>query len=106
MDHYDFLQREHFNQLESKQARDKREADTEIDALAERFERLNLYVLALGELLAELGVDKSAIEKKIEEIDLRDGKRDGKYREVSTCKQCNRKTRLNRPYCMYCGSAF
>ncbi|GAA6152068.1 hypothetical protein [Pseudoteredinibacter isoporae] len=106
MNHHDFLRNDQVNELSSKQRKQERKAATEFDDLNNKLERLNLYVLALGELLGDLGVSKETIEKKIEEIDLRDGKRDGKFSEVSICTNCRRKTAVSRPYCMYCGASF
>lgn len=106
MDHYHFLNREQIKELKSEQTKTNKAVNSDIDVLTSKFERLNLYVQALGELLEDLGVNKEAIEKKIEEIDLRDGKLDGTFTEVSVCSSCNRKTSKLRPYCMYCGASF
>ena len=44
------------------------------------------------------------LEKKMEEIDLRDGIKDGKIsKTVATCPSCGRKTSIRRPTCLYCG---
>lgn len=106
MDHYHFLNLVQISELKSEQSKTKNTVNLDMDVLTSKFERLNLYVLALGELLEDLGVSKEAVEKKIEEIDLRDGKLDGTFTEVSVCSSCNRKTSKLRPYCMYCGASF
>jgi ribosomal protein L32 len=70
-------------------------------------ERLRLVTQAMWEFLKDqTDVTDSDLEARIQEIDLRDGKNDGKLdRQIAVCGQCHRKTgvRAHR-LCFYCGS--
>lgn len=72
--------------------------------LAEKIDQLYIMNLAALELLNELGVSKSQIQRKIEEIDLRDGKKDGKIAAPNECSDCGRKISKRRSNCFYCGA--
>ena len=56
------------------------------------------------ELLTELGITQSQIMKKIEEIDLRDGKLDEKLSQPTECADCGHRISKRRTNCFYCGS--
>lgn len=75
------------------------------DELEERVESLALTCQALFEILAErTGVTQDQLAAKIEEIDLRDGVKDGKFRpQPLVCSDCGRRTARKRDRCMYCG---
>ena len=50
------------------------------------------------------GVTEAMLRAKIEEVDLRDGKADGKItRTVMNCPQCGAKTNSKRRHCVMCG---
>ena len=74
--------------------------------LERRMDRMALACQAMWELLREReGVTDKDIEQKMEEIDLRDGCRDGKMsRCVVKCPSCGRKSSSTRSSCLYCGS--
>ena len=74
-----------------------------IKILEDKFDSLYLMNLAALELLTDLGVSKQQIMDKIEEIDLRDGKKDGKYTKSKNCPSCDRVINGRRPHCLYCG---
>lgn len=80
--------------------------DPKVFQLEKQVERLSLGCQAMWELLTEiLGVDQETILAKMEEIDLRDGKRDGKiHREQVECQSCGRLGHTGRARCLYCGS--
>ena len=89
-----------------------RNAQTNVDGLArkvkhleEQVERLTLGSMALAELLRDrLGVPQAEIEAKVQEIDLRDGKLDGKLsRPAPVCPGCQRTNSPQRSACLYCG---
>jgi hypothetical protein len=59
--------------------------------------------MAMCELLEEIGFNKDMLETKIREIDLRDGKRDGKFSEEKACSACGRKMASRHVVCLWCG---
>ncbi len=74
--------------------------------LTRRFERLALVTQALAELLAERAQVKEAdLIAKVDEIDLRDGKRDGRVSLMPrSCPRCRREVAGHRTTCLYCGT--
>jgi hypothetical protein len=87
---------------------DARDLQTKVRNLEQQCERLNLALMAVAEILRDkLGVSEKQIEDKLEEIDLRDGQLDGKYRPVlepSRCPSCARPNAPSRSKCLYCGA--
>ena len=77
-----------------------------IRLLEERTERLTLAAMAMAEILRDRsGISEEVIEAKIREIDLRDGKPDGKLAtRVKRCGQCDRVSSPTRAACLYCGT--
>ena len=87
----------------SEQAMD---AKTEVNALKFEVERLLMISEALWGILKEqLGYDEEELIRRIEEIDMRDGKIDGKVanQPPEPCPFCGRKLIGKRPLCLYCG---
>jgi hypothetical protein len=89
-----------------------RNAPATVDSLKRRIqrleyqvERLTLGCMALAELLRDrLDVPLAVIDAKVEEIDLRDGKRDGKLSQPAPpCPNCHRINSPQRVACLYCG---
>lgn len=78
--------------------------ESHIDTLSEKIDQLYIMNLAALELLTELGITQSQIMKKIEEIDLRDGKLDGKLSQPTECPDCGHRISKRRTNCFYCGS--
>jgi|TARA_R100001591_G_scaffold78501_1_gene85805 predicted Zn-ribbon and HTH transcriptional regulator len=78
--------------------------ESHIDTLSEKIDQLYIMNLAALELLTELGITQSQIMKKIEEIDLRDGKLDGKLSQPTECSDCGHRISKRRTNCFYCGS--
>lgn len=85
---------------------DGRHSERRILALELQTERLSLAVMALAEILRdEFHVTEEAIEAKLQEIDLRDGKLDGKVSpRAKQCPSCQRVNNRNRVTCMYCSA--
>ena len=73
--------------------------------LEQRLDRLTLVNMAMWELLSEkLGVSREALEGKIHDIDLSDGRLDGQVRvPVQQCPSCARTLSKRHARCMYCG---
>lgn len=72
----------------------------------QKLARLQIVTQAMWEFLRERAeLTDEMLEAKILEIDLRDGKKDGKMgTEVVNCSQCQRKTGVRRRSCFYCGA--
>lgn len=70
-------------------------------------ERLALVNQAMWELLHEhVGISEQELIDKVNEIDLRDGKADGRLVPASRthqCGKCNRTFNSQRRACIYCG---
>ena len=74
--------------------------------LEDRLDKLTLICQALWELLKERGeFTEEDLAVKIREIDLRDGKADGKIsKQIKRCPKCDRVMSPRHQKCMYCGS--
>jgi hypothetical protein len=81
---------------------------TEVTELREHVERLALLNQSLWELLRDkLRVTDADLEKKIQEVDLRDGMADGKMsRHPLRCPQCGRISNSRHKKCLYCSLEF
>ena len=71
-------------------------------------ERLYLIVQALWELLREkTDLSDEDLQKKVREIDLRDGREDGQDKtqtRPSVCKNCGRVLEMGTAVCLWCGT--
>jgi len=81
---------------------------TQIKELSEQVERLSLLNQAMWELLSgKLGFTDADLERLAAEIDLRDGKSDGKISQTPVrCPSCSRVNNSRHGQCMYCGTLF
>ncbi len=88
-------------------ARQADNAKMENRYLRRSVERLALANMAMWELVCQrLGLTDEQLMRKMEEIDLRDGVRDGRITEGATvrpCLNCGRKQSARQERCMYCG---
>lgn len=88
-------------------SRQARRAKNEAEDLRERLDRLHLATSAMWELLCErTGLDEDDLLAKIEEVDLRDGKADGRIdarAPAVQCPACARPNHSQRKACLYCG---
>ena len=76
-----------------------------IDHIDDRVSHLALLCRAMFEMLQERTdiTDKDLV-KKMEEIDLRDGKADGKMSaQIKKCPECGRTMSPKHNRCLYCG---
>jgi len=81
---------------------------TQNESIRGDIERLFVITEALWEFLkAQHGYADEDLVKVIQEIDLRDGKLDGKVARTAApdCPRCGRKLMSKRPVCLYCGAA-
>lgn len=108
-----------FGQLALDQAR-KEQASTEgstvpikdtprIRSLERDHERLKLITMALWDILTEkLDVDEAELRRRIQELDLMDGRQDGKLRlraPPRNCDACGRPMLSSALSCPYCGES-
>ncbi len=82
------------------------QVEERIRLLEDKIESLALACQSLWEIVRDnTAISQEQLERKMEEVDLRDGKRDGKLsRVVSDCTNCGRKTGRRRRICIYCGA--
>ncbi|MBL8760046.1 MAG: hypothetical protein JNL50_01970 [Phycisphaerae bacterium] len=105
---WDLIQQSRISNLQS-EADSARAASRTTDARVAELERtvesLTLMTMALGELLAQKGVVSSEeIEARVRDIDLSDGKLDGRVAtSPRVCRKCGRMIAGDRVNCLYCG---
>lgn len=86
--------------------REARTAQSAIDAMRWDIERLLMITEALWSMLREQhGYSEVELFRRISEIDLRDGRLDGRVAPspAQPCPHCGRKMTKHRPLCLYCG---
>lgn len=78
----------------------------EIYRMEAKLATMALICQALYELLRDkVGLDDAMVEAKMQEIDMRDGRADGRITgQPTTCPKCNRPTHTRLRLCMYCGA--
>lgn len=84
-----------------------RMAITAAHHLREDVERLLIITEALwGILREEIGCTDDELVERMEEIDLRDGRLDGRVAPgpAEPCSRCGRKVSRFRRYCLFCGT--
>lgn len=92
-------------QIASTRARSD-EASQRVASVDVRLERMMLVNAALWELVRDsIHLSDDDLKRKIEEIDLRDGKLDGKMVTApAACKDCGRTIGRRHQKCIYCGA--
>ena len=68
-------------------------------------QQLSLACQAMWELLKHQGMTDADLERKMTEIDLRDGVRDGRLTvsQASQCPSCSKPVKSQRSHCYWCG---
>ncbi|MFC1744479.1 hypothetical protein ACFL35_10840 [Candidatus Riflebacteria bacterium] len=85
-----------------------RQEQKQIESLQDDVERLLMITEALWAMLKEEhGYEDEKLVEMITEIDLRDGKLDGRVAidDPEPCPNCKRKLQRNRNICIYCGTS-
>jgi len=81
-------------------------AASKVAALEEDVNHLLMIVESLWDILKKQhSFDDSELLNRVAEIDMRDGKLDGKTKKaaVPDCRHCGRKMMGRKPICIYCG---
>jgi hypothetical protein len=81
---------------------------SQVESIQMDVERLLMITEALWTMLKdEHGYTDDQLIQKVQEIDLRDGRLDGKVAKQppSKCPQCGRAVSARRPMCIFCGAA-
>ena len=86
-------------------ARTADESKSRVAELTARCDRLALTCQALWELLRDrLNLTEQQLLDRVQQIDLRDGKADGRMgSQVHQCPACERPVNSRRRQCLYCG---
>lgn len=107
---WDLLQNRQIRRNQSDIARTRYQAGnarTDVEALERDHERLKLLTLSLWALLKKrTGLTDDDLAQMIEQVDLSDGKRDGRVDSPSTmqaCPACNHQVPGSAVTCPYCG---
>lgn len=86
-------------------SRNTRLLQDRVKRLEESVERLSLATMAIAEILRDrMGVTQQELESRVLEIDLRDGKQDGRLSApTNECPECHHANAAHRKACLYCG---
>jgi len=89
----------------AKRGGEVRRTQTDMYELEARLDRAELVCEALWTLMRDkLGVTDEQLISRINDIDLSDGKLDGKVRKAAVaCPKCHRQVGARFAKCMYCG---
>ena len=105
---YDLYQQSQINDAKAAASRvegKQTNLQEDLRRLEQKVASLALGCQAMWELLSthtQLG--EQDIVSKMQEIDLRDGREDGKMGGVQNCSMCGRPTSRRRNRCIYCGA--
>lgn len=105
---WELYQQQRIGQAESTARQARSQSDqlrTRLNACEDKLDSLALACQAMWELLTENQANNmSVLRDKMQEIDARDGKIDGKMtRVMRSCAKCSRALHARHRRCMYCG---
>lgn len=98
-----------FTTFESRRANairtDREVSDLRLESVSRRVDRTMLAIESLSEILRDrFGITRDEIHARMDEIDLRDGKQDGRLAPgVVLCALCDRPNSKLSRQCVYCG---
>lgn len=107
---FDLYQQGQINSANSKADQAKSESErlrSQVHDLQRRSDALTIACQALWELVRDRGgITDDALVAKMQEVDLRDGKADGKITPaLVSCPSCGRRCNGSRKACLYCGAS-
>jgi len=105
---WEVRQQQRITEAEDKATRSERETKgntRELQELRARVDALTLACTTMWSLLqTRFGVTDEEFGRRLHEIDLRDGKLDGRIApEIKSCPKCQRTMSSRHARCMYCG---
>jgi hypothetical protein len=105
---YDLHQNAKIGEANAKARAGLRQADRvsdRVDDLEERLDRMALLNLALWSILKEkLDVTDDELEARVQELDIQDGKADGRSQsKIIDCPDCQCPIQQRHRRCLYCG---
>jgi hypothetical protein len=102
---WELYQHSRINDARDTAARARSDSASATRSLETRIESLTLTTMAMWSILEErLGVTEQELADRVREIDLRDGRLDGKASTtLTTCASCGRSYAAKRASCIYCG---
>ena len=108
---WEFYQQGQIHRASSNASRAEHKAmsvNSELKRVSARIDSLALTCQAMWELLRErTNLTDDDIEARMQMIDLRDGREDGRmHTPVFECVECGRKVSGRHPRCLYCGTEF
>jgi hypothetical protein len=91
--------------VDSEARRQSRDARDAVEELREQVDRISLFTAAIWSLANEkLGISEDQLRQRVQDIDLSDGKLDGKVAQnVGECPKCKRTLSRRNRSCIYCG---
>jgi hypothetical protein len=103
---WDLRQEGQIREAERSIERNAQTTEAAVADLHAALERLALLTQAMWELSRERnGVTEAELVAKVHEIDLRDGKADGRIERAGpACAKCGKTNRPRRVKCFYCGT--
>ena len=105
MDLWDFFQQSQINEHGRRIVQARSETDDARRELERKLDKLSLINMAMWSILEErLGVTEKDLGDRMRELDLRDGKLDGRAAtQGRVCPSCQRMMSLRHRKCLYCG---
>ena len=77
----------------------------DLEHVEHQVDRLTLACAAMWSLLKQHGHTEEELLARMQELDLRDGKLDGRIApDARTCSGCARKSKADRRTCLFCGA--
>jgi hypothetical protein len=102
---WDLDQDRRIREAAAQAGRGSEQAISQVERLNDRIDALVLANMAMWTILRDkLGVADQELEQRVRELDLSDGKLDGKIRVGAwNCAKCNRPNSPRHAACLYCG---